>query len=484
MAPKRTCFGGANDHEAGTSNLKGKGNAPLVEEPEKVPVVVNQVPADSQDDHDEITQDRRGQLDMRSGFILWRGVSHHWQGLLHKHQRDPPRKAPLKRPPTEPANKRRKKRSQRKSESREGDEDIEEDPDDEEADDVLDIDSSPIENLDREDEPLGDLLSDPLLGINIATELWDHVANHTGGADLDPQHLFVLADLRQLHREIGDTQCPHAGLGSIRRFLGSLTCMGVMDAQAALGGMQLCICNFPTNTRLDIGVGDVPSWNTYADDLAEAAFIMAYEFMEIGSPPFSKEVQFLDGILEELYSLCGPELDVNILTGVYDAKEMVLTDDDASILQVLDDDDEVVFLEDASILLCDGVDAGDDVDILISHCFYVFMLDDIWKVCQGTQVKSFQFQGNISDWRDLRLKNGFLDVFKGECMQAILVVSFKCEGDFNLLFSSFESNQFDAEANRYFLNQFFRKINCFGKLSINQASSEVERCYRITSSPL
>ncbi|MCO5604913.1 hypothetical protein L7F22_059088 [Adiantum nelumboides] len=44
MAPKRTRFGGANDHEAGTSNSKGKGKAPLIEELEKVPVVADQVP--------------------------------------------------------------------------------------------------------------------------------------------------------------------------------------------------------------------------------------------------------------------------------------------------------------------------------------------------------------------------------------------------------------------------------------------------------
>ncbi|MCO5604629.1 hypothetical protein L7F22_058799 [Adiantum nelumboides] len=83
-------------------------------------------------------------------------------------------KAPLKRPPTEPANKKRKKRGQGKSESSEEDEDIEEDPDDEEADDVLDIDSSPIKNLDGEDDPLGDL-PDPLPRIDIAEELWDHM---------------------------------------------------------------------------------------------------------------------------------------------------------------------------------------------------------------------------------------------------------------------------------------------------------------------
>ncbi|MCO5551999.1 hypothetical protein L7F22_005507, partial [Adiantum nelumboides] len=145
--------------------------------------------------------------------------------------RPPPSKAPLKRLSTEPTNKKLKKRGQRKRKNSEGDEDIEEDLDDKEADDVLDIDSPPTENLDREDEPLGDLLN-PLPGIDIAAELWDHVADHTGGAEPNPQHLFVLVDLRQLHREIGDAQ----GLGSICKFLGSLTCMGVMDAQVALVG--------------------------------------------------------------------------------------------------------------------------------------------------------------------------------------------------------------------------------------------------------
>ncbi|MCO5579858.1 hypothetical protein L7F22_033720 [Adiantum nelumboides] len=98
----------------------------------------------------------------------------------------------------------------------------------------------------------------------------------------DSQYLFVLVDLRQLQREIGDAQCRHAGLSSIHRFLGSLTRMGVMDAQAALERVRLCICDFPTNTRPDTGVGGVPSWNTYADNLAEAAFTMAYEFMVAG----------------------------------------------------------------------------------------------------------------------------------------------------------------------------------------------------------
>ncbi|MCO5591272.1 hypothetical protein L7F22_045253 [Adiantum nelumboides] len=71
-------------------------------------------------------------------------------------------KAPFKRPPIEPANKKRKKRGRGKSTSSEEDENIE-DPDDEEADDVLDIDSQLIENLDGEDDPLGDS-PDPLLG--------------------------------------------------------------------------------------------------------------------------------------------------------------------------------------------------------------------------------------------------------------------------------------------------------------------------------
>ncbi|MCO5579192.1 hypothetical protein L7F22_033045 [Adiantum nelumboides] len=187
--------------------------------------------------------------------------------------RPPPRKSPLKQPPIEHANKKRKKRGQRKSESSEGDEDVEEDPhEDEEGDDVLDIDSSPIENLDREDEPVGDL-PDPLPGIDIAEELWDHIADHTGGAEPDPHNLFVLADLRQLQREIGDAQCRHAGLGSILRFLGSLTRMGVMNAQATL------------------------------DDLAATAFTMAYEFM------------LADGVV---IALCMPEQYIPIVREAQD----------------------------------------------------------------------------------------------------------------------------------------------------------------------
>ncbi|MCO5553605.1 hypothetical protein L7F22_007130 [Adiantum nelumboides] len=172
--------------------------------------------------------------------------NYHWQDPLNTHtpRKPPSKKAPLKQPPIEPANKKRKKRSRGKSASSEVDENIEEDHDDEEADDVFDIDSQPIENLDGEDDPLGDL-PDPLLRIDIAEELWDHVDDHTCGTEPDPQHLFVLIDLRELQREIGDGQCQHAGLGSIRRLLGSLTRMGVMDAQAALGGCNYAFAIFP-----------------------------------------------------------------------------------------------------------------------------------------------------------------------------------------------------------------------------------------------
>ncbi|MCO5575444.1 hypothetical protein L7F22_029245 [Adiantum nelumboides] len=118
---------------------------------------------------------------------------------------------------------------------------------------AVEINMKPIENLDGEDDSLGDL-PDPLPRIDIAEELWDHVDDHTCGTEPDPEHLFILADLRELLREIGNGECRHAGLGSIHKFLGSLTRMGVMDAQAALGG----------------------------DDLAEVAFTMAYEFMVAG----------------------------------------------------------------------------------------------------------------------------------------------------------------------------------------------------------
>ncbi|MCO5592860.1 hypothetical protein L7F22_046864 [Adiantum nelumboides] len=96
-----------------------------------------------------------------------------------------------------------------------------------------------------------------------------------------------------------------------------------------------------------------------------------------------------------------------------DSLQMVLTNDYASLLQVIDDG-EVGFFGDGSSSLCDVVNGGNDVNVLISHWFYVFMLDDIREICQETQVKSFQFHGDISDWRDLRLKNEFLDVSKGE----------------------------------------------------------------------
>ncbi|MCO5552215.1 hypothetical protein L7F22_005727 [Adiantum nelumboides] len=105
--------------------------------------------------------------------------------------------------------------------------------------------------------------------------------------------------------------------------------------------------------------------------------------VEVRSANFCKEVQFPDNILEDLYSLRGQVLDVN---GFVDAKEMVLTDDYATLLQVIDDG-EVDFLEDGSAFLCDVVDGGDDVDVLISHWFYVFMLDDISKEIRKTSQK-------------------------------------------------------------------------------------------------
>ncbi|MCO5607326.1 hypothetical protein L7F22_061521 [Adiantum nelumboides] len=115
------------------------------------------------------------------------------------------RPPPSKAPPIEPTKKNKKMRVCRQSNSSEGDEDVEKDPKEE---DVLDKDFLLLENLDREDEPLG-ALSDPLPGINIASHLWDHVANHTGGVEPDPQHLFVLVDLRQLRKQIDDAYCRH-----------------------------------------------------------------------------------------------------------------------------------------------------------------------------------------------------------------------------------------------------------------------------------
>ncbi|MCO5614317.1 hypothetical protein L7F22_068595, partial [Adiantum nelumboides] len=108
--------------------------------------------------------------------------------------------------------------------------------------------------------------------------------------------------------------------------------------------------------------------------------------VEVGSANFGKAVQFLDNVLEDLYSLCDQPLDVN---GFDDAEEMVLTNGYASLLQVIDAGEEG-FLEDGFVFLCDVVDRGDDNDILISHWFYVFMLDDIREEIQGTQVKSIQ----------------------------------------------------------------------------------------------
>ncbi|MCO5611690.1 hypothetical protein L7F22_065948 [Adiantum nelumboides] len=55
MAPKRVRIGGANDHEAGTSNSKGKGKAPLIEEPEKLPVA-DQTLGDSRSNEEEIIE--------------------------------------------------------------------------------------------------------------------------------------------------------------------------------------------------------------------------------------------------------------------------------------------------------------------------------------------------------------------------------------------------------------------------------------------
>ncbi|MCO5592390.1 hypothetical protein L7F22_046393 [Adiantum nelumboides] len=98
------------------------------------------------------------------------------------------------------------------------------------------------------------------------------------------------------------------------------------------------------------------------DDLYDiGAFINSVK--EIGSPPFSKEVQFLDGILKNLYSLRGPEPDVNVLNGVYDAEKMVLIVDYASLLQAIDDG-EVGFLKDGSAFLCDVLDGREEENLV------------------------------------------------------------------------------------------------------------------------
>ncbi|MCO5547498.1 hypothetical protein L7F22_000948 [Adiantum nelumboides] len=55
MAPKRVRIGGANDHEAGTSNSKEKGKDPLIEEPEKLPVA-DQILGDSRSIEEEIIE--------------------------------------------------------------------------------------------------------------------------------------------------------------------------------------------------------------------------------------------------------------------------------------------------------------------------------------------------------------------------------------------------------------------------------------------
>ncbi|MCO5606484.1 hypothetical protein L7F22_060672 [Adiantum nelumboides] len=85
--------------------------------------------------------------------------------------------------------------------------------------------------------------------------------------------------------------------------------------------------------------------------------------VEVGSANFCKEIQFSDNVLEDLYSLCGKVLDVD---GFVDAEEMVLTDDYADLLQVIDAGEEG-FLEGGFAFLCDVDDGGDDVDIIISH---------------------------------------------------------------------------------------------------------------------
>ncbi|MCO5586801.1 hypothetical protein L7F22_040743 [Adiantum nelumboides] len=55
MAPKRVRFGGANDHEAKTSNSKGKEKTPLIEEPEKIRVI-DQILGDSRSNEEEILE--------------------------------------------------------------------------------------------------------------------------------------------------------------------------------------------------------------------------------------------------------------------------------------------------------------------------------------------------------------------------------------------------------------------------------------------
>ncbi|MCO5592373.1 hypothetical protein L7F22_046375 [Adiantum nelumboides] len=67
MAPKRVRIGGANDHEAGTSNSKGKGKAPLIEEPEKLHVA-DQTLGDSRSNEEEIIERSVGAVGTHDGM--------------------------------------------------------------------------------------------------------------------------------------------------------------------------------------------------------------------------------------------------------------------------------------------------------------------------------------------------------------------------------------------------------------------------------
>ncbi|MCO5573152.1 hypothetical protein L7F22_026918 [Adiantum nelumboides] len=207
------------------------------------------------------------------------------------------------------------------------------------------------------------------------------------------------------------------------------------------------IKNVESFSNLDVVEGVLDD-DVVLDDLYDIG-AFTYSVKEIGSPPFSKEVQFPGNILEDLHSLCGQVLDVN----------------------------------DGSVFLCDVVDGGDDVDVLISHWFYVFMLDDIRKEIQGKQVKSFQFFRGFQveverEAIHIEVHDGFLDNsyicnggFLGSFLHVMIQSDIANQSEMN--FGGLEAKmfqikdqgafQFNEEVNQiqYFLNGDFEVYQFF-----------------------
>ncbi|MCO5578007.1 hypothetical protein L7F22_031845 [Adiantum nelumboides] len=137
------------------------------------------------------------------------------------------------------------------------------------------------------------------------------------------------------------------------------------------------LVTYPYVTHFDGGADsfDTPATNRLAEVVHAQSIDMVamdseiedlnLQLTRIKNMKFSSKFDVMEGVLNDgviLNGLYDVAPDVN---GCADAEKMVLIDYNASILQVLVDN-QVVFLEDASIFLCAFVDEGNEGAVIIS----------------------------------------------------------------------------------------------------------------------